>query len=397
MSSTLTAEEAARLLGISRATLYSYVSRGMLRSVEQASNTREKRYLKEDIDKLLIQKEQRKNPAEAVRSALHFGTPMLDTSISLLREGQLFYRGQEVVHLAQNHTFEEVMGLLWTGELAPLPEVTPLELPDGFAENTRHLKVLPQYQRALLEAQAQDLGALNLKTPSLLKTGQKALGVLAQTTTGWASQAALSVQLCLHWTHGLENQRLVDQTLILCAEHELNISAFSVRCAVSASSDLYAALIAGLSALQGRKHGGMVPAVDRLLQEGLHSGVKPALHHLLSEKTGLPGFSHPLYPQGDPRARFLWERLQEAPLDPQLRAVSTELQETVWQELEEHPNIDFALAVLARHLGHPIKAGMTLFALGRAAGWVAHAIEQHQDGRLIRPRANYVGLPVQSD
>ncbi|GEM46450.1 citrate synthase family protein [Deinococcus cellulosilyticus] len=397
MSSTLTAEEAAQLLGISRATLYSYVSRGMIRSVDQSSKTREKRYLREDIDQLISQKEQRKNPGEVAKTALHWGSPVLDTSISLIEQGRLFYRGQEATALARSRTFEEVASFLWTGDFHAFPEASMPELPDALLFQMQPLPLMGRYQCVLAHAQSMDLSALNLKPSSLLRTGRKILSVLTWATTGSRAKTAIAEQLSLHWTGNTQATTLIDQGLILCAEHELNISAFTVRCAVSAEVDLYAAIITGLSSLQGRKHGGMVPRVDRLLQDSLQDGVKTALQNLFTRGERTPGFSQPLYPQGDPRGKFLLNELRNLPLDPALRRVMDDLIPFMAEEFDEHPTIDWALAVLARHLGHPVQAGLALFALGRTAGWIAHALEQYQDPRLIRPRASYVGPQPQLD
>lgn len=395
MSSTLTAEEAAQLLGISRATLYSYVSRGMVRSVEQASKTREKRYLREDIDQLLNQKEQRKNPGEIARSALHWGSPVLDTSISLIDQGRLFYRGQDAMMLAAEKTFEEVASLLWTGDFFSFPDAVMPELPENLLQEMQPLSLMGKYQCALAHAQARDLSAMNLKPATLLKTGRKILSVLVWATTGTLSAASIAQQLSLHWTGSKAATSLIDQALILCAEHELNISAFTVRCAVSAETDLYAAIITGLSSLQGRRHGGIVPSVDRFLQDCLQDGMKTTFQNVLGRGDRIPGFTQPLYPQGDPRGKFLLEALKNQPLDPALSMVAQDIITFMAEEFEEHPTIDWALALLARHLGHPVQAGLALFALGRTAGWISHALEQYQDPRLIRPRASYVGpLPA---
>ncbi|GGJ26276.1 citrate synthase family protein [Deinococcus roseus] len=391
MSSTLSAEEAAQLLGISRATLYSYVSRGMIRSVEQSSKTREKRYLKEDLDALLQHKEQRKNPAEVVKSALHWGSPVLDTSISLIEQGKLFYRGMEATGLAATRSFEEVAALLWTGDFTPFPAIRPLLMEDGLLEQFKKLPILSRYQGVLLHAQSQDLSALDLKPASLLKTGRNILAVLGWATTGQASEGSMAEQLSLFWTGKQDTALLINQALVLCAEHELNISAFTVRCAVSAGTDLYASIITGLSSLQGRKHGGMVPRVDRFLQDCLRDGTRQSVQHTLLRGESIPGFQQPLYPSGDPRGKFMLEQLQQHLLDPALQTVMQELLPLMHQEFDGHPTIDWALALLARHLGHPVQAGLALFALGRTTGWIAHALEQSQDARLIRPRASYVG------
>ncbi|MFW6184490.1 MAG: helix-turn-helix domain-containing protein, partial [Chloroflexota bacterium] len=113
----LTAAEAAAALGVSRATIYSYVSRGLIRSEPAGSGTRSHRYRAEDVRRLLQRKEQRRNPAAAAQQALHFGAPVLESSITLIEGGRLYYRGHDAVQLAQTHSVEEVASLIWRGSL----------------------------------------------------------------------------------------------------------------------------------------------------------------------------------------------------------------------------------------------------------------------------------------
>ncbi|HNJ74914.1 MAG TPA: phosphatidate cytidylyltransferase [Pseudomonadales bacterium] len=115
---TVAAREAAEMLGISVPTLYAYVSRGLLRSEPGAEGARARRYRLEDIEALRARKEYRREPARAAGAALDFGMPVLDSAITLIEDGRLFYRGCDVTALAQAHSFEEVAALLWTGEFA---------------------------------------------------------------------------------------------------------------------------------------------------------------------------------------------------------------------------------------------------------------------------------------
>ncbi|HLF88974.1 MAG TPA: citrate synthase, partial [Anaerolineales bacterium] len=117
MSHYLSASEAARELGISLSTLYAYVSRGMIHSETVNDNSRSHRYLREDVERLKERKEQRRNPAKAAETALNWGEPVLESAITLIENGRLYYRGYDVVELAQTCTLEEVAGLIWLGKL----------------------------------------------------------------------------------------------------------------------------------------------------------------------------------------------------------------------------------------------------------------------------------------
>ncbi|MEZ4673702.1 MAG: citrate synthase [Caldilineaceae bacterium] len=111
----LTADEVTAVLQISKGTLYSYVSRGLIRSEEAAGKTRARRYLAADVRALQQRKEQRRNPAQSAAAALHFGDPVLESAITLIDGGALYYRGENVLKLAELQQFEEVAALLWTG------------------------------------------------------------------------------------------------------------------------------------------------------------------------------------------------------------------------------------------------------------------------------------------
>lgn len=178
---------------------------------------------------------------------------------------------------------------------------------------------------------------------------------------------------------------LLRRALVLVADHELNASAFAVRVIASTGASLPNAVLGGLASLSGPRHGGQIAMVENLFEQA--EQVRD-MHAFIDERLrrgeGLPGFGHPLYLDGDCRATELLRWLPEDPLRMDLvRAVL---------ELSGHrPNIDFALVAMRRSLGLPGDAALFLFLLGRSVGWIAHAFEQQLDGRVIRPRASYVG------
>jgi citrate synthase len=152
-------------------------------------------------------------------------------------------------------------------------------------------------------------------------------------------------------------------------------------------------VIAGLVALEGVRHGGMTARVEALFQEvGKPERARKVLSARLKRGESLPGFGHPLYPQGDPRARLLIELAWQAASGSPALELAQSIAQAAWELVREYPTIDFALVLLSRGLGLPTGAPIALFALGRTVGWLAHAIEQYQANQLIRPRAKYVGL-----
>src|SRR5262245_8636535 len=179
--------------------------------------------------------------------------------------------------------------------------------------------------------------------------------------------------------------------LVLCADHELNVSAFTARCAASAGAAPYDVVSAAMATLKGYKHGGAGERVMALLAE---SDTPKEARALIAERMRggqrLPGFGHPLYPSGDPRATLLL-RLAEASGNEKEWRRAKALSKAAVELLDDLPNLDFGLAALTRAYGLPAQAPVLLFALGRTVGWIAHAIEEYDAGQLIRPRARYTG------
>ena len=192
---------------------------------------------------------------------------------------------------------------------------------------------------------------------------------------------------------GKERAALIRGLLVLCADHELNVSSFTARCVASAGSSPYAVVIAGLSALEGVKHGGSSIRAEAMLAECRRER-KPAaaLAARLARGDRLEGFGHPLYPGGDPRAIAILDWLRAAcPTSAELTYVQA-LARAATAATNERPNLDFGLAAAARVLQLPPGASLVLFAIGRTIGWIGHALEQYATGQLIRPRASYVGV-----
>jgi citrate synthase len=186
---------------------------------------------------------------------------------------------------------------------------------------------------------------------------------------------------------------LLNAALILCADHELNTSAFTARIVASVEASPYAVVLAGLAALDGFKHGGQTKQATAFLREVAEpSRARLVIAERLRRGERLPGFGHRLYPNSDPRAVALLSLLAEAyPASPVLMLADAVIREAT-AVAGGAPTIDFVLAVLEHTLQLPYGTGLTLFAIGRTAGWIGHALEQYQGQRLIRPRARYIGV-----
>jgi citrate synthase len=244
--------EAAARLGVTRATLYAYVSRGLIRACE-ADDPRRRLYAADAVERLAVERRRGRRSKEVAKMALDFGAPVLESAITLIRDGRLWRR-----------------------------------------------------------------------RPS-----------------------------------------------------------FTVRCVASTGASLHAAVVVGQAALSGPRHGGVTERVESLFDAAEADGAAVALRRRLAAGEDLPGFGHPLYPNGDPRAAALLAEVA----DPLSAALTGEAERLTGLA----PSLDFGLVAIRRALRLPRGAAFALFAVGRAVGWIAHALEQRKPGILIRPRAVYVG------
>jgi len=403
----LTAREAAKQLGVSMPTLYAYVSRGLIRSEAGGDIRRQRRYHAEDIQRLQERKEQRRDPTRATTQALHWGAPLLESALTFINEGKLYYRGYDAVTLTSEHTIEEAAALLWTGDSyaqiaafnEPVTKPARIKL-EKLISQVQPYPLIESFQMALIMASSDDPTAYDLRPGTVAQAGGRILHLLTSVASGRVVEGSIAQALAQSWMPSQETKatKLLNAALILVADHELNISSFTARCAASAGATPYMVAVAGLAALQGVKHGGSVSRVEALLN-GIRvpDNAGPVLSRRLKHGDDIPGFGHKLYPEGDPRAQALLQRIAETMPRSAALSLSNAVVQKARELISEEPNSDFALAMLARLLNLPEGYGMGIFALGRTIGWMAHAIEQYQSNRLIRPRARYVGLMPHAD
>lgn len=393
------ADEAARELGISLPTLYAYVSRGLIRSEAVGGSSRSRRYRAEDVRLLKQRKELRRNPAKAVEGALHWGQPLMESGITLIANGHVYYRGHDAVALAKSRTVEEVAALIWTGDFVSAEKLfTPqLDLSRRCLAVRKHLPGLPvveAFEVLLPIVAADDIAACDLRPAAVAQTGARILRLLCAVAVGDRFYSKGIAQALQEGWAPLKPKvaQLINTALILCADHELNVSSFTARCVASAGATPYAVVMGGLAALQGVKHGKATEHVEAFLQEArTPAGVGKVMASRLRRGEKIPGFGHPLYPGGDPRGKALLELVATMfPKSPAV-AIATAAAEEAFKLMGEKPSIDFGLVIVARALNLPPGGALTLFAVGRTIGWIGHAIEQYQRDRIIRPRARYIG------
>lgn len=372
-SNWIDAGAACALLGVKPQTLYAYVSRKLVRVQADAGDRRRSLYARPDLEALLHQNHRPRARAEVAGRAIRWGDPVLATSISEIREGMLWLRGRSVDDCADRLNVEEMLVLLCNAGPVPLPDPGG-PVPQGPGMIGRAL--------AFLAAAADGAPAMGGQTPAeIAGAGAALISGVANALLGRALSGPIHLRLGQVW--GLDARGCNDlrRALVLLSDHELNPSSFAVRVAASTGASLPAALLCGMATLSGPRHGG-VAAVARA---GLQAAESGRIEAFLRARRDPPygfGFGHPLYPEGDPRARHLLARLPaEAPAVRALWDLSG--------RLGLAPNIDAALAALSLFHDLPEDAALTIFAAGRLSGWVAHAIEQTGSGEIIRPRARY--------
>jgi len=390
----MAAADAAALLRVSRATLYAYVSRGFVRSQSMPGRSRERGYAREDVERLRRRTEERRDPDKAAARALQWGLPVLESAITLIDGDRLYYRGHDAVSLARSRSLQEVAALLWIGRFdAPLGGASH-RVPHGQLRADRDLPFVGRAQAALARASARDHRAFDGRGEKAASCGWLILHLLAQTATGSRSVGpSIDQALARAWGAGARGAEVIRRALILCADHELNVSSFTARCVASAGSTPYAVVIGGLAALEGTRHGGASARVESTLASMRRaSSLRAALAARVRRGEPADGFGHPLYARGDPRASALLESLAERYAKSAELAFVTDFADAARDVVHERPNLDFALASIARVLRLPAGSPLVLFAIGRTIGWIGHAIEQYATGQLIRPRAKYVGV-----
>ena len=394
----LTAAEAAEELGVNRSTLYAYVSRGMVRSEAVEGKRRNRRYRAEDVRALRERGERRRDPERAAEGALRWGSPVLGSGITLVDGGRLYYRGRDVEGLAGRYSVEEVAALIWTGDPSRAEGIFGEDSPGPslrvrtVLDSLEGLPPLDVLQTVLPVAAAEDPAAYDLRPAAVVRTGAGMLRLMVG-AVGAEGEGGVAEVLGRGWRpRDPGAAALIDAALVYVADHELPVSTFAARCVASSGATPYAAAQAGLAVLGGVRHGGQVELVESFLREV--EGAEDARRVVagrLRRGDGGPGFGHSLYPDGDPRGAGLLRIAADAYPENPAVGLSGAAVSAVLDLTGEQPNVDLALATVARTLSLPSGGAVALFALGRTVGWVGHAIEQYAGGVLIRPRARYTG------
>ena len=383
----MTATEALNVLHVRPQTLYANVSRGKIRAKSDEADPRRSLYHRDDILRMARRSNGRRKIEAVSTQAMQWGDPVLPSAISTAADGRLLYRGHDAVILSDTATLEEIADLLWEAEpgqllATPAAAASAAHAPAAIAAPA---SALGAGLLALALRSASDAPSMGRPAADLRAEAATILATLTTAMIGPAGDqaATISRRLALAWQRPA-SEDLLRRALVLMADHELNASTFATRVAISTGASLAAGVLAGFTTLTGPLHGGASAEFAQLAAAARAHGAEAAIANWRASGRPLPGFGHMLYAEGDPRARALMKLLPE--LQPH-----TDLAAAAEAQAGELPNIDFALTLLAAAHGLPDDAPFILFALGRCVGWLAHALEQVQARRPIRPRARYIG------
>ena len=371
--SWLEREAALHKLGVKAQTLYAYVSRGQISAQTHPDDPRSSLYSEADIDALVKRRRRGRSRSDIASAAIAWGDPVMETKITTVRNGRLIYRGSDAAKLAAHGSVEDVAALLWQCEA-----LTPVKS-DGVRDPGDSGKA--RAFNYLARCAATDDVPI-AKIDNFAESGASLLLGFADAISGTIGRGMFHQRLARFWKLDPNGADLLRRTLVLVADHELNPSSFAARVAASTGASLAASTLSGYSTLTGPRHG---EASAKALTFLSHHSQNPAISMQTAARIGtIPAVGHALYPKGDPRARALLRWLSP---DPDMKRAVKMAERTSGKPA----NIDMALAALCLKLDLPDDAPFLIFAAGRMVGWIAHAAEQSLSGKMIRPRAKYLG------
>ena len=351
------------------------------------------------------------------------GVIATESSISSIIDDKLTYAGYSIDDLAENASFEEIVYLLWNRELPTQDQLNELstqlanemEVPDAIIDHLRSYDLSKVHQMAALRTAISLLGLYDEDADNMDQEAnhRKAIRLQAKVSTIVTAFSRLRQgkdpvkpkedltfsENFLYMLNGREGDPIeieaINKALVLHADHELNASAFTARVCVGTLSDIYSGITAAIGALKGPLHGGANEQVMAMLLEiGEEENAIPYIKKKLENKELIMGMGHRVYKTGDPRAKFLRNMSKElTKLTGQEKwyNMSVAIEDYIKKEKGLPANVDFYSASVYHSLGIDHDLFTPIFAISRMSGWLAHILEQYDNNRLIRPRAQYTG------
>lgn len=350
------------------------------------------------------------------------GVVACSTAVSSIMDATLSYRGYTIEDLAANASFEDTVFLLWNDR-----KPTPAEMKEYKSKIIENLNLDPEFQKILKQIPTKihpmswlrtavsllahwDENANEIDDKNQIEIGFKLVAKMPLLVSFYENlrqgksmpQPQPEKGLAWNFLYTLNGKepttnavKIFDTCLVLHADHELNCSAFATRVTTSSLSDVYSAIVSGIGALKGPLHGGANEQVMLMLKEvGTLEAAKSWVKEALDNKIKVMGFGHRVYKNGDPRAKILKgmsKSLCEETGVSEYYEMSNLIEQTVKDEKNLLPNVDFYSATVYNALGIPIDLYTPIFAVSRVSGWLAHIYEQLDNNRIYRPRGKWVG------
>jgi len=399
-------EAALAILGIKRESLYTYVSRGLIRTLSQPGK-RTHLYRKSDIEKLKTRAGVRSG-GPSIAPSLRYGDPVVQTWVCDITDAGPRYRGRLATELARDgHTLEYTADLIWTG-MPPLQDLPWNDVGPMNSAYVRKLVKVPLSTGSLLGilahiavelATEEQLHGNDLQHSEARPSGIRLLNAFAGICGYFGPKRVFQprkpgefVAERLLKGFGLDKdknstsiQQALNVALVLSVDNELSTPTFCARMSASTGAGLYSCVAAALMAQSGPMQMGGAAHLESYLQSILSNFDGSA-----GTKLNIPCFYHPLYTK-DPRAELILEQLTTLDGTSHIRTKLLKFVERTYQNTSQYPNLFAALVIFSMSLGLPCGSAAFLHTLSRSAGWIAHAAEQRLSGAMLRPRARYMG------
>ncbi len=405
-----TAKEALTLLKIQPQTLYSYVSRGLVRSITQPG-LKDKLYLKEDLNRLLARSQARHGHGPLAAAAMNWGEPIIPTSITEIGPDGPKLRGRNAIELARSGvSFEAVTELLWKGvitehqpiwagaknhdKIIALTKFIDKNISDEFLEV---LASITLHLGLLSGSVSERLSGGNIATAGreIIQTLTSCFGYISGKHSYVPINEGQSIAAGLMQALNLKSNdvyhEIFSSILVVLADHELSPGTLAARVAASSGCTLHSCIASAICTSSGVKIGRLYDQIDFFFDryETTQKMIDRA-NQLQKQGMVVPGFNHPLYPRGDPRGRYLMDLVQQLRMNHEELERICQFSEYMTVEHQCHTRHEFAVVALTRSMKLPKQTPAALFVLARIAGWVAHVQEQRLSSMLLRPRAKFI-------